>query len=214
MIRSYLTKGVCISKWCKPKDMRTRITLLFSQMIVVDILICRIIFPKTSLFKVLSPRYKLPGFLGGFLEDKSPGVFKESNTVKDNHRDTPHGGNSLGLRDWIASRLSDMSQELSSSFPRLSLSFNRRGSNKAFLVTMFVFIIKCQLVLIKPSHAVKAMSNISMCDDSDDTMFFSHPAFTDSLLSTAVRAGGPGSVIDSREAIHINARIYFFGKSP
>lgn len=38
------------------------------------------------------------------------------------------------------------------------------------------------------SHAVKAMSNISGCDDSDDSMFFSLSGFIDSLLSL----GGEG----------------------
>lgn len=33
------------------------------------------------------------------------------------------------------------------------------------------------------SHAVKAMSNIGGCDESDDIMFFSLSGFTDSLLS-------------------------------
>lgn len=54
---------------------------------------------------------------------------------------------------------------------------------------------------LEASNAVKAMSNISGCDDSDDTMFFSLSGFTDSGCLQVVRVKGCGCVVGFREAI-------------
>ena len=54
-----------------------------------------------------------------------------------------------------------------------SLFFNPCHLYNAFLVTMFVFIIKMSVCPHEASQAVKAMNNISGCDDNDDAVFFS-----------------------------------------
>lgn len=90
--------------------------------------------------------------VGVFLEDNATGVFGESCTVKDSRQ--PQGQSDLGElplteRLELSAKLSNVSQKPSFSFTCF-VCFSSHAIYTMLFVTMFVFIIECQLVLMKP----------------------------------------------------------------
>ncbi len=137
-----------------PKDMRIKMfsmewTLLFKD----DCLwhyVGHIIFMNRSQAKVLNARYEKQWLLG-FSWQIMPQVFLERATpwrTADNHRDSPSWGNSVQLRDWSCQ---PAEQHFTETVRWSLFVFSAHVIyTMLFFVTVFVFIIECQLVLMRP----------------------------------------------------------------
>lgn len=165
--------------------------LLFSQMTVRGILVP---YQRTEPLKVLSPGYKQQWFLGVFLEDNVPGVFGW-NYARTNGRQGQSDQGKLPLAERL--ELQAKGEMLHRDRPSVGFFFQPKPYMLCFHGTVFVFIIKCQLVLIKapvmskpwviPAVVMTAMAPFVL--PRPLSLSFTLSGFAVSLLSLGVGGG-------------------------